>query len=412
MPSAWETLQGLPAWRVATIPRPSTAPDPAAGPRDPLAAQRLAALTAAYHTGRAVAFGWIRDSVGGPVQVLAAGPALAAWSDRGAALLTLPAGGQGTAIGGRAAAGLAERLPCWMRIAGTADGLLAGPAAAGDQAGMVRPTLDDGLLATWPGPFGWLLVAEPVPAAELDELLAAAARALGSGQKYDSPKAQLTVRRLEQRHLELGRSRAAGLWHVRLLAGAATREAAAQVAGLVCASADLADLPYALQPLPGCGGAAEALDAAGPARAEDPAEPVPSCPFAGSSALLAALARPPAREVPGLRLVLRPEFDLTPEIAPAAAGRRRGWTGSRLGGGRVALGEVLDWNRVPCGDLAVPLASLNRHVFVCGATGAGKSQTVRNLLEQATAAGHPVAGGRAGQGRVPADGRPAAAAPR
>ena len=34
-------------------------------------------------------------------------------------------------------------------------------------------------------------------------------------------------------------------------------------------------------------------------------------------------------------------------------------------------------------------ASLNRHVFVCGATGAGKSQTVRNLLEQATAAGIP-----------------------
>ena len=53
------------------------------------------------------------------------------------------------------------------------------------------------------------------------------------------------------------------------------------------------------------------------------------------------------------------------------------------------LGQVLDWNRVPCGDLAVPQASLNRHVFVCGATGAGKSQTVRGLLEQATAAGIP-----------------------
>ena len=74
----------------------------------------------------------------------------------------------------------------------------------------------------------------------------------------------------------------------------------------------------------------------------------------------------------------------------------------------VRLGEVLDWNRVPAGPLTLPLASLNRHVFVCGATGAGKSQTVRNLLEQATAGRYPVAGDRARQGRVPADGRPAA----
>jgi uncharacterized protein len=58
-------------------------------------------------------------------------------------------------------------------------------------------------------------------------------------------------------------------------------------------------------------------------------------------------------------------------------------------GSPVRLGEVLDWNRVGCGNLAIPLASLNRHVFVCGATGAGKSQTVRNLLEQATRAGIP-----------------------
>ena len=37
----------------------------------------------------------------------------------------------------------------------------------------------------------------------------------------------------------------------------------------------------------------------------------------------------------------------------------------------------------------MPRASLNRHVFVCGATGAGKSQTVRGLLEAATAQGIP-----------------------
>ena len=55
----------------------------------------------------------------------------------------------------------------------------------------------------------------------------------------------------------------------------------------------------------------------------------------------------------------------------------------------MPVGTVLDWNRLPAGELAVPRASLNRHVFVCGATGAGKSQTVRGLLEAATKAGIP-----------------------
>ncbi len=41
------------------------------------------------------------------------------------------------------------------------------------------------------------------------------------------------------------------------------------------------------------------------------------------------------------------------------------------------------------GSLRVPLDSLNRHVFVCGATGGGKSQTVRGLLEAASRAGVP-----------------------
>ena len=108
--------------------------------------------------------------------------------------------------------------------------------------------------------------------------------------------------------------------------------------------------------------------------------PVPQWPFLGSTRLVAALARAPAREVPGLRLTLRPAFDVTPETAPAVPG---------AAGPGLAAGLVLDWNRVPAGTLALPAASLNRHVFVCGATGAGKSQTVRNLLEQATKAGIP-----------------------
>jgi len=96
------------------------------------------------------------------------------------------------------------------------------------------------------------------------------------------------------------------------------------------------------------------------------------------------LARPPARELPGLRLVLRPDFDVTPESTVISG---NGWTTDS--DPAVLLGTVLDWNRVPVGELAVPRASLNRHTFVCGATRAGKSQTVRGLLEAATRAGIP-----------------------
>jgi hypothetical protein len=105
----------------------------------------------------------------------------------------------------------------------------------------------------------------------------------------------------------------------------------------------------------------------------------PLSPFFASTRLVAALAPAPARELPGLRFTLRPEFDVTPETTLTAGDDTRG----------VAVGTVLDQNRVPAGPVTLPLASLNRHVFVTGATGAGKSQTIRGLLEQATQAGIP-----------------------
>ena len=92
----------------------------------------------------------------------------------------------------------------------------------------------------------------------------------------------------------------------------------------------------------------------------------------GSSRLLAALARAPEREVPGIRLVLRPDFDVA----------QAGPTG-------LKLGLILDPLRRPTRILRVSPESLSRHVFVCGAPGSGKSQTVRHLLESASAEGIP-----------------------
>ncbi|MEV6493473.1 ATP-binding protein, partial [Actinoplanes sp. NPDC051633] len=88
--------------------------------------------------------------------------------------------------------------------------------------------------------------------------------------------------------------------------------------------------------------------------------------------LLASLAVAPVEEVPGLRFAMRSEFDVTPETT----GRDPG---------ALTVGTVLDRTETPVGPLEIPRGSLNRHTFVCGATGAGKSQTVRHLLEGATA---------------------------
>ena len=166
----------------------------------------------------------------------------------------------------------------------------------------------------------------------------------------------------------------AGVWRVRLLAGGSSAAAASRVAGLVCASADLDGLPYAVTP---AGHTArslqEVLEEPDPARAGGDA--VPGHPFYASTDLIAALTRPPEREMPGIRLALRPDFDVTQE---PAAGREA-----------VDVGEILDRNHRPAGPLVLPLDSLNRHVFVSGATGSGKSQTVRTLLEAATRAGIP-----------------------
>ncbi len=142
----------------------------------------------------------------------------------------------------------------------------------------------------------------------------------------------------------------------------------------MCASADLAGLPYALAPADGSArGLRDVLEDPGQAPAGGDA--LPGFPFYASTELIAVLFRPPEREMPGIRLALRPDFDVTQE---PAAGREG-----------IAVGEILDRNRRPAGSLVLPLDSLNRHVFVSGATGSGKSQTVRTLLEAATRAGIP-----------------------
>ena len=402
--TAWQRLEVLDAYRVTQVPRRRDEDSPpfsrAAAGHDDGRAARSAVLTSAYHAATSgggdadgtaagtIAVGWVRTAPGSQVHVLVAGAALrgSTWpaaSTNGLAApeisLALPGGGKGQLIapGGMAAA--MSSLPCWTMIAGIADGLLAedpGPQQPG------RATLEECLLAAWDGPFGWLVLADPLPPPEIGKLAARAAdrqRLTAGLADRDADKA-VEARRLALRHTELRQGLSAGLWRLHVLAGAADPEAAARVAGLVCASADTSGLPYALTPS-GC-----LTNPLPDLLATPPGDPAPArtdttaaFPFDASTVLLATLARVPEAEVPGVRLVLRPEFDATVEQPGGPEGA----------GPALELGTVLDRNGRPAGRLSLPAASLNRHVFVCGATGAGKSQTVRALLESASGAGLP-----------------------
>jgi hypothetical protein len=423
----WEVLSGLPAWQLTQVPRPSVRRDEArSGDRAPDdgTAQRAAELVSAWCRSAPVAVAWVRDQPG-MVRVITAGLDLAAGSDSGQDVLVLPAGARGMPLGRGGAAMLVAAVPCWEPLAGVCDVLLAEQGGPGLSAVLRngRASLEDQLLSAWLGPFGWLMLAEPVDVPTLEEMTSQVALAQLDAQRSDSPRAKLAERRAAARHDELRQAASTGLWRVHLFAGAATPEQAAQVAGLLRASTDLAGLPYGLMPVPAqhaeapAGNGRNHARPAGGSMLDDPAlqwavaaerqqrtaavapyqpapappsapspearwpSPQPTAPFYASTALVAALARMPAREVPGLRMVLRPEFDLTPETTVPGAGA--------AAGDAVCLGQVLDWNRVPCGDLAVPTASLNRHVGVFGATGSGKSQSARGLLEQASLAGIP-----------------------
>jgi len=269
-PHPWQILTGLPAWQLTEIPRPGE--NRPAGTRDVGLAQRVQALASAYGRGAPLAVAWVRDSAGA-VRVLAVGPALRGGQDRGRAVLTLPAGARAMPCRRGRPRGYWRRCRAGPGSAGVIDVLhgddqgLAGPDGA--EAG---PSLDEGLLPVWLDGFAWLLLAEPVSQDVISAMAADAARAQLAVQQYSSPRARLAARRHAASHDELRRADAAGLWRLHLLAGAAAPADVVCVAQMLCASADLRDLPYALSVRPGTGPLPDALGVPAPAspRAQAP----------------------------------------------------------------------------------------------------------------------------------------------
>jgi DNA helicase HerA-like ATPase len=278
--------------------------------------------------------------------------------------LLFPWGARGVPVTGNLLADLDELVwaPCPGRQvyqpAEAADA--GGPAAAGS------PGLFESALQTLMSrPFGWLVVADPTDL--LDDETAELRTQLDVLSQYQEERARFEAERAQRRLAELDAYREAGLWNVRVLVGAATEAELSLVSPVLVGAIDLRAHPYRLRSADGAYEFADALAA----KVAEPADGA-QVPFAVTAGALAALTALPRAEVPGVRVIEPGSFDVTSEVASDQS---------------IDLGVILDSQDREVGQFRVPLATLNRHAFVTGATGAGKSQTVMHMLEQLTKAG-------------------------
>jgi len=269
----------------------------------------------------------------------------------------------------------AQRPPSWPAAGPGSFGQLAGQAltgapwlGGGPGLAAAAPTLFEAALTTlMTRPFGWLVVAEPTDL--IDAEIAELRSELNVLRRFDEEQSRFEAYRAASRLAELDAFREAGLLNVRVLVGAADAEQLSVIAPILVGSADLSAHPYRLRAPERARDLADALAAKSADEADGSAVP-----FAATAGVLAALAGLPRREVPGLRLLDVGYFDVTAEPPDEDD---------------VSIGSILDGQDRPVGELGVPLATLNRHALITGATGSGKSQTIRHLLEQLTSSGIP-----------------------
>ncbi|MQY04433.1 ATP-binding protein [Actinomadura macrotermitis] len=324
----------------------------------------LPAALSAARRGEPFVVGWLSAGGGAPLELITnAGTA----GGRG---LLFPSGARGVPAGDGWLR-RAERM-AWTRC----PGRLAPPAGAAAGAELFESTLT----TLMERPFGWFVVADPCDDRLLDTEMRELHHELRMLRRGEDEQARLAVARADQRLAELDAFREAGLWRVRVLAGAADQAELSQIAPVLVGSMELGHHPYRLRSGHGSGSFAEMLrPGAGPAPLRPPAPGDQSFPFTATAGALAALAGLPRREVPGVRVLDAGHFDVTSETDGAAP----------PGEPAIGLGAILDDQDRTVGAFTVPRSTINRHVFVTGATGAGKSQTVRHLLEQLTRAGVP-----------------------
>jgi uncharacterized protein len=327
-------LQG-PWYRIQAI----CAPARAASAESDYVTVLPAALSAA-RSGRSFVVGWLSRGGGAPLELITnAGP-------------LFPSGARGEPIGDEWLSGAAEMT--WSRC----------PARLAPPLGQAGPGLFESSLVTLMGEvFCWLVIAEPCAGQMLRNELTDLRYELQVQRRGEDG---LSVERLERRLAELDAFGEAGLWSVRVLAGAGSAADLERVAPVLVGSAELSHHPYRLD----SGERAVRFHEAVHVDTQDGER---RSPFVATAGVLAALAGLPRREVPGLRVLDAGYFDVTSEV----------------GTGGISLGAILDGGDREVGTFGVPPQTLNRHVFVTGSTGSGKSQTVRHLLEQLTRRGVP-----------------------
>jgi hypothetical protein len=337
-----------------------------------------AALNAIQHRRPFVA-GWFSRGGGAPLELitnsgpLSPGPPQPTERTEPYCELLFPWGARGVPYSDHLMAELGQLVwaPCPGRQAPQLPGdqgggswlATAGPGLAGP-----APSLFESALTTLMArPFGWLVIADPTDLidAECDALRSE----LNAARRFDEERSRFESDRMARRLGELDAFREAGLWNVRVLVGAADAEQLSLIGPMLVGSADLSSHPYRLRGPDRARDLADAL--AG--KMNDPVDGS-AAPFAATAGVLAALTGLPRREVPGVRVLDIGYFDVTAESS---------------GTDEISVGTILDGQDRVVGDLGVPLATLNRHALITGATGSGKSQTVRHLLEQLTRAGIP-----------------------
>lgn len=305
----------------------------------------MTALATAHGTGRTVVVAWVRPRARGPVHVLVGGVEYAQGDE---AMVAFPAGSRGRRL---APGGLQSTAPelCWEPC------LLAVDAAAVDP-GSRADRLEDVFAVSF-APMGLLVVARPLAAKDLDGTTDALSDEIA---RLEALRSGRGVHRRQlaraERNLEYYDGLAGTGWQLEVWAGGTDPGQARATAATVAGARDLAEVPLLVRP-----GAAQESGAVSWST---------TCQL-GTDAV-AALARPPFRELPGLRVTRVPEFDQNVEDQI-----------------HLRLGSLLDETLTPAAPFGVSTDSVNRHVFVSGATGAGKSETVRSLLLRLNRAGVP-----------------------
>lgn len=338
----------------------------------------LPAVLSAAQRDRPFVIGWLSRGSGAPLELITnAGPLSPLRQPRrapdfdgrdGPQPLLFPGGARGVQLGEECLADLADLV--WTPCPGRQAPPLGGRREF-DPDELKRQTLFESTLVTLMSrPFAWLLAAEPTDL--LDAEVAHLRTQLNVLRQYGdaSERSRFDAERAERRMQELDAFREAGLWNVRVLAGAATADELRQIAPVLVGSVEIGHHPYRLR---SAVDTVYALPEALAVTSQDPGDGAAS-PFAATAGALAALAGLPRREVPGLRVLDAGYFDVTSETSDS---------------GELDLGDILDGQDRGVGSFRVPLATLNRHAFVTGATGSGKSQTVRHLLEQLSGARIP-----------------------